>query len=260
MNQEALEGSKETLQAPPLNAAVESTALRRAALVQDFPLFAGVSHPDCREIVSLSGECKFSRGQTVFQEGDPVRNVFLLTSGNAKITRFGANGTKVILRLVGHGELVDLTGFSEQSNHCSTAEALSNSTAFVWDTKVFETITIRFRVVRRNLLNIVSQRLQELEERYREVSLENVSTRLSRQLVRLFTQAGRRNDGTSEIHLSREELAQLTGTTLYTVSRLLSQWKERGVVRARRHTLSVADMEALRELASCEWEKDELVR
>lgn len=252
MNQEAFEGPKEALQAPPLNAAVESTALRRAALVQDFPLFAGVSHSDCREIVSLSGECKFSRGQTVFQEGDPVRNVFLLTSGNAKITRFGDNGTKVILRLVGHGELVDMIGFSEQSNHCSTAEALSNSTAFVWDTKVFETITIRFRLVRRNLLNIVSERLQELEERYREVSLEKVSTRLSRQLVRLFTQGARRTDGANEINLSREELAQLTGTTLFTVSRLLSEWTERGVVRARRQSVSVQDMEALRELANCE--------
>lgn len=251
MNQEAFEGPKEALQAPPLNAAVESTALRRAALVQGFALFAGVSPSDCREIVSLSGECKFSRGQTVFQEGDPVRNVFLLTSGNAKITRFGDNGTKVILRLVGHGELVDMIGFSEQSNHCSTAEALSNSTAFVWDTKVFETITIRFRVVRRNLLHIVSERLQELEERYREVSLEKVSTRLSRQLVRLFTQ-GRRTNGTNEINLSREELAQLIGTTLFTVSRLLSEWTERGVVRARRQTVSVQDMEALRELANCE--------
>jgi CRP-like cAMP-binding protein len=252
MNQEAFEGLKEAVEALPLNAAVESNSLRKTALVQDFSLFAGVSHSDCREIVSLSSERRFSRGQTVFQEGDPVRDVFLLTSGNAKIMRFGDNGTKVILRLVGHGELVDIIGFSEQSNHCYTAEALSNSTAFVWDTKVFETITNRFRVVRRNLLNIVSQRLQELEERYREVSLEKVSTRLSRQLVRLFSQAGRRTKGTNEINLSREELAQLTGTTLYTVSRLLSEWKERGVVMARRQTVSVQDMEALRELANSE--------
>jgi len=252
MNQEAFEGLKEAFEAPPLNAAVESNSLRKTALVQDFSLFAGVSRSDCREIVSLSGECKFSRGQTVFKEGDAVRNVFLLTSGDAKITRFGDNGAKVILRLVGHGELVDIMGFSEQSNHCYTAEALSNSTAFVWDTKVFETITNRFRVVRRNLLNIVSQRLQELEERYREVSLEKVATRLSRQLVRLFTEAGRRTNGTNEISLSRDELAQLTGTTLYTVSRLISEWNERGVVRARRQTVSVQDMEALRQLANCD--------
>jgi CRP/FNR family transcriptional regulator, nitrogen oxide reductase regulator len=252
MNQEALEGPKEALQAPRLSPTAESTAPRRAALVKDFPLFAGVSHSDCLEIVSLSGECKFSPRQTVFRHGDPVRNVFLLTSGDAKITRFGDNGTKVILRLVGRGELVDMIGFSEQCNHGSTAEALSNATAFVWDTKVFETITNRFRAVRRNLWNIVSERLQELEERYREVSLEKVSTRLSRQLVRLFTQRGRRTNGTNEINLSREELAQLTGTTLFTVSRLLSQWTERGVVRARRQTVSVQDMEALRELANRE--------
>jgi CRP/FNR family transcriptional regulator, nitrogen oxide reductase regulator len=252
MNQEAFEGLREAFEPSPLNTADAGKALRKTAVFQDFPLFAGVSHSDCQEIVSLSGKCKFSRGQTVFQEGDPIRNVFLLTSGNMKITRFAENGTKVILRLVGYGELVAITGFSEQCNHCSTAEALSNSTAFVWDTKVFETITTRFRVVRRNLLNIVSQQLQELEERYREVSLEKVATRLSRQLVRLSTQAGRRTNGTDEIKLSREGLAQLTGTTLYTVSRLLSQWNERGVVVARRQSVSVQDMEALRELGNCE--------
>lgn len=252
MNQEAFEGLREAFETPPLNAADASNALRKTTVVQDFPMFAGVSHSDYQEIVSLSGKCNFSRGQTVFKEGDPVRNVFLLTSGNMKITRLGDHGTKVILRLVGYGELVAIIGFGEQCNHCSTAETLSNSTAFVWDTKVFESITTRFRVVGRNLLNIVSQQLQELEERYREVSLEKVATRLSRQLVRLSTQAGGRTNGTNYINLSREELAQLTGTTLYSVSRLLSQWNERGVVVARRRTVSVQDMEALRELGNCE--------
>lgn len=97
-------------------------------------------------------------------------------------------------------------------------------------------------------------RLQELEERYRELSTERVATRLSRQLLRLFNQLGHRvnGNGTLEINLSREELAQLTGTTLFTVSRRLSEWTERGVLTAGREYVSVHNMQALREFAENE--------
>jgi len=91
-----------------------------------------------------------------------------------------------------------------------------------------------------------------MEERYREISTEKVAGRLSHQLVRLMNQVGRKVDGAMEICLSREELAQLTGTTLFTVSRLLSDWDQRGIVSTRREAVSVHDVEALRELGENE--------
>ena len=232
----------------------ESAAMRKAGLVQQFPLFAGASQADCREIVSAARETEYSRRDTLFLEGDPVRSVILLISGSAKVMQFGQNGTEVILRLVGPGEVVGMVGFCVQCQHCSMAQTLSAATALVWEANVFEALTERFPVLRRNIVNVVSQRLQDLEERYREISTEKVAVRLSHQLVRLFNQVGRRvnGNGTLEINLSREELAQLTGTTLFTVSRLLSDWDERGVVSTRRESVSVHNVQALRELAESE--------
>jgi len=165
----------------------------------------------------------------------------------AKITQLGQNGSEVILRIVGPCDIV--TGFCLQCSHGSLAQVRHDSKALVWDTSVFEALAVRFPELQRNVLNILSERLRELEERYREVSTEDVGTRLSHQLMRLFTQVEQRTNGTIEINLSREELAQLTDTTLFTVSRLLSNWRERGVLRARRETVSVQNVEALRELA-----------
>jgi len=91
--------------------------------------------------------------------------------------------------------------------------------------------------------------LQELEERFREISTEKVAPRVSSQLVRLLNQVGRRVNGDVEVSLSREELGQLTGTTLFTVSRLLSQWQRRGIVSARREAVLVRNLPALVELA-----------
>ena len=227
----------------------EGETARRATLVEHSPLFAGISEDERREIVSAAHEKHFARRQTIFLDGDPVRQVVLLTSGSAKIVQFGQNGTEVILRLKAPGEVVGTVGLFSQARHCSTAQALRASTALVWEASVFDSIAQRSAALRRNMTSILCQQLQELEERYCEISTERVAVRLSHQLVRLLNQVGRRVNGAIEIRLSREELAQLTGTTLFTVSRLLSDWTQRGILSARREAVAVHDFAALAQLA-----------
>jgi CRP-like cAMP-binding protein len=227
-------------------------ASQRADLVQQFPLFSSISSTDCGEIVSAAHEKKFLCRQTIFVEGDPVREVLLLTAGCVKITQVGQNGCEVILRLEGAGELVVSPGFRSGCNHCATACAIQPSTGLVWDALVFESISERFPILRRNSASILGECLLEMEERFREISTEKVGPRLSHELVRLLYQVGRRVNGSVEIGLSRQELAQMTGTTLFTVSRLLSQWGKLGIVSTRRGAVMVCNLQALRELAEVE--------
>ena len=86
----------------------------------------------------------------------------------------------------------------------------------------------------------------ELEERFREVATERVAPRVARQAVRLLEKIGRCVNGKIEITLSREELAQMTGTTLFTVSRLLSAWEAQGMVNPRREVVTICDLSSLR--------------
>jgi CRP-like cAMP-binding protein len=76
--------------------------------------------------------------------------------------------------------------------------------------------------------------------------------RLSHEILRLLDQVGRRVNGAVQISLSREELAQLIGTTLFTVSRLLCDWDERGIVSIGRETVSVSDSQGLKQLRETE--------
>lgn len=249
MPEESSGESSEVVPAAGSDPPGKGTILRRAASVQQFPLFANISRADCGEIVSRARERQFSRHQTIFLEGDPMQDIILLISGSAKITQLGQNASTVILRIVGSGEIVNVIGLSE---HCSTAHALSDSTALVWDTNAFEGLAARYPVLSWNIVNMLSRHLIELEERYREISTQKVAARLSHQLTRLLQQVGPQPDGTLEIDLSREELAQLTGTTSFAVGRVLSEWEQRGVVNTRRGTVSVQDVEALREVRESE--------
>ena len=238
----------------PIASRRDCDTLRKVGLVQHSPLFANIPAADCQEIVSAASKSEFSRRDIIFLEGDPIRHVILLTSGSAKIIKVGQNGTEVILRIAGPGDLVEVTGLPEEGRHRSMAQALNASTALIWEPSAFQALAERLPALRRNILNLVAERLQELEERYREISTEKVATRLSHQLLRLFYQLGRRvnGNGTLKINLSREELAQLTGTTLFTVSRLLSDWNQRGIVSTRREAVSVHDFQALEQLGETE--------
>jgi CRP-like cAMP-binding protein len=99
----------------------------------------------------------------------------------------------------------------------------------------------------------LEERLLEMEQRFREVSTEKVGSRLSSELVRISDRLRRTPDnGHLEITLSRAELAQLTGTTLFTVSRLLCQWQTQGIVRVRRESVLVQDFAALAQISQTE--------
>jgi CRP/FNR family transcriptional regulator, nitrogen oxide reductase regulator len=227
-------------------------ANQRIEAINRFALFAEVPTADCQSIVSMSGEKRFSRRETMFSEGNPVRDVVMLLSGCVKVTQTGLNGNEVILRLNGPGEIVGSFRLCVHCSHCSTAQTVQDSSALVWDAATFEKLLVKYPTFRRNTLRALEERLRDMEERFREVSTEKVGSRLSSELLRLSGRLGRVPGGPMEITLSRAELAQLIGTTLFTVSRLLCQWQTQGIVTIRREAVMVRDVNALAQLSHVE--------
>jgi len=211
-------------------------------------LFAEISLNDRAQIMGAARERQFSRGQTIYIEGDNQRQVVLLTSGSAKMIQCGQDGSAVILRLCGPGELVGTLGVSLQAKYRSTSQAVTKCSALVWESTVFESLASRYPCLRLNVAYILYKQLEDMEDRFREISTERVASRLSRQVLRLVEQVGIPGNGSVEIKITREELAQLIGTSLYTVSRLLSAWDRQEIVTTRREGFSVINLKALTEL------------
>ena len=222
---------------------------RRTEWMQSLPIFFNVSASDCKEVVAAAHEKEFARRHTIFLEGAPCKQVILVLSGCVKTTQLGPTGCEVILRLSGPGELVGALESYLGSNNLVTAKTTQPTTAIVWDTAAFEHVSDRFPVLRRNTARLLGVRLQELEERFREISTQKVAPRLSQQLIRLSNQLRQHTRGALEISLSREELAQLTGTTLFTVSRLLSHWERLGIISTRREAVVVRNIQALMQVS-----------
>jgi CRP/FNR family transcriptional regulator, nitrogen oxide reductase regulator len=228
--------------------AFNSILKRRLDSVQRLEVFSEIPGSDCAAIIADAHELQFQRHSAIFTEGSPATQVAILLSGCMKVTK-GAQGQEVIMRLNGPGDLLGKIGNQDRTTHSYTTHAVQPSVALVWEIENFEAAMDRCPLLRRNVASLLDRHLTELEIRYREVSTEKVSSRLSNLLVRLVSQVGRRIDSYVEIALSRRELAQLTGTTLFTVSRLLCQWEGLGIVSARREVVMVHDVPALLEFS-----------
>ena len=220
-------------------------ARKKAELVQQYSMFTDIPPEGCEEISAAGRKCEFLRGQKIYMAGDPIRGVMLVMSGAAKIVQTNQNGAAVILRFCGPGDLLGTFGLSSFACHSSEAQAAMPVRALVWENTAYECLSRRFPMLRLNAARLVHMHLRDMEDRFREISTERVAARLSRQIARLSCQIGNKTNSAVEIQVSREELAQLIGTTLFSVSRLLSEWNREGIVKARREKITILNLQAL---------------
>jgi len=122
----------------------------------------------------------------------------------------------------------------------------------VWEYNRLQTLLTQYPQIRKNISMILAGRLHELEERFREMATEKVARRLALTLLRLLKRVGKPGRGGMEISLTREELAQMTGTTLFTISRVLSSWAEKGLVLPRRQGVVINDPKKLESIGDAD--------
>jgi CRP-like cAMP-binding protein len=208
-------------------------------------LFAGLTPKECREIVSCARARTFARDELLFSQGQTVRNLIVLQSGSAKHTQLSSSGDEVLLRMSGSGDPVNVQADVVGCSQTCSVRAMEQCSALIWEYSRMQALLERYPQIGRNISQILAGRLHELEERFREVATEKVARRLALVLLRLLRQVGKPRGQSVEVALSREELAQMTGTTLFTISRVLSKWAEMGFVTPKRSAVLVNDLKQL---------------
>ena len=222
----------------------------RAKLLNASQLCTGLGPAEIHKMASCARPKAFARDETIFHQGQPARCLFLIRTGTVKITQISSSGSEVILWMYGKGNVVGMLSEPAEDYHPSSARTMEATTALVWDSATLQKLMEDYPRIRQNLSQVLMSRLHELEERFREVATEKVPRRLALALLRLSKHVGKSVQEGIEVSLSREELAQMTGTTLFTISRVLSQWSKENVVLSRRESVLLRDPKRL-ELAGC---------
>lgn len=183
----------------------------------------------------------------LFRQGDPAQKCFLVSRGRLKLVMLNEQGKEVIIRYVHAGELTAAVTVLRNRNYPVTAEAVEKSEVIGWDKPTLLGLMERIPHLALNMLNIVLERLDDVQQRYLELCTEQVEQRIARTLLRLMRRAGKKTpEGVRiDIPLSRQSVADYSGTTLYTVSRTLSSWEKSGWIRSGRELIVITDPHAL---------------
>ena len=214
-------------------------------------LFQGLPADVLARIRGRAHSRSIGAGELFFNEGDAAEAFFVLTSGRVKLTQLTPEGHQVVLRIIGAGDAFGGAGAFGDLTYPIGAEAVEPAVALVWTSGEMRQVLETEPRVALNALQFVAERLHDLQRRHRQLMTERVERRVARALLRLVQEAGRRVDAGVQIDfpVSRQDIAEMTGTTLYTVSRRLSSWEERGIVHSGRQRITLTKAHALVALA-----------
>jgi CRP-like cAMP-binding protein len=197
---------------------------------------------------------ELKRRETLARQGDPADFFCVVEHGRLKLLQITPEGDEIIVRFVGPGEPFGGVVALDHAAYPVTALAVESTRVWVWSTAVFRGLLDRFPSVRSNIMREMSAHMTDALTRVRELATERVGQRLAHALLRLLRQCGEPHPEGMLIGavLTREELASLTGTTLFTVSRTLSEWQEAGILRMQGRRLLVLDPARLRALTQAD--------
>jgi CRP-like cAMP-binding protein len=188
-------------------------------------------------------------GEFFFFQGDPATYLYVLMSGRAKLLQTSPVGQQVNLRIINEWQMFGALGaVREDATYPATAQALQPSTALAIESSFLKEMLKTRPHLNINLMQLMTSYIMEMQERYRELATERVERRIAMTVLRLAGQIGRRTDGpemTVELPLSRQDVAEASGTTIYTVSRVLADWERRGLVEAGRERVLIRNPHGL---------------
>lgn len=228
--------------------------LRRndADLLGHSRLFAGLDAEVLAAIAAASIPRPIRTGQVLFRQGDEPPTLHVLAQGRLKIARTTGSGNVLTIRFLGPGEVPGCVAAIRHTPYPATATAVADSRVLTWSGSYLGQLMVRHPRIATNALDIVGGQTEEMLHRLQEFTTEPVDCRIARVLLRLASQAGQRVGTGVEVSfpLSRQDIAELAGTTLHTVSRTLSGWERDGVVSGGRQRVVINDTKRLERIGA----------
>jgi CRP-like cAMP-binding protein len=210
-------------------------------------LFNGLADSERTAILNQGDRIRAGPGETLFNQGDPARRCYLVLKGRLKLTALHEQGKQAVLRYIGPGQMTAAVAVFKEKEYPVMAETIGPAEVLAWDRQVLVKLMREYPQLAINTLKVVIDRLDDVQTRYLQISSEQVEQRIARALLRIMRHSGRKTDEgiLIDFPISRQELADYTGATLYTVSRILSAWSKKGWIKSGREQITVTDPHAL---------------
>jgi CRP-like cAMP-binding protein len=216
--------------------------------ISSIPLFKGLSESQHSGLAGIAAEKSFSRGQTIFSEGDDGDGFYAVASGRIKVFKLSPDGREQILHILGPGEIFGEVPVFAGSRFPANAAAMEESSVFFFRRDSLIALIEKNPSIAMGLLAVLSKRLRMFTSLIDDLSLKEVPGRLASYLLYL----SKKENGSSDLELdiTKGQLASLLGTIPETLSRILSKMSGQGIIECDGPRIKITDREGIEDLAS----------
>ncbi len=224
-------------------------------VARSVPLFRGLSEEEWNQVAPLlNGHC-YPKDAYIFFQGDPPAALYIVWMGRVKLVRHTSHGRDVVMEVLGPGQLIGEMAIFDGRPYSMTAVTLEDVAVVSIARNDFFALLERFPSISLGVISELSRRLRVVNDLVRSLAVDRVEQRIARMLIRLANLAGRPYEadpgGTLiDIALTRQDIAEMTGTTVETAIRVMSRFRRNDLIATVRGRVLIKDIEQLRAVAN----------
>jgi CRP-like cAMP-binding protein len=221
-------------------------------IVRKSSLFKDVNDAVLRQALDAGILRSVEEGGFFFLQGDPAKHAYVLVSGRVKMVQITPSGQQITLRMMTPGQTYGgIAMLNPDAGYPATAQAVENSTAMAWDTERLRHLAENAPAISVNTMQLMHGYILELQERQKALLTERVEQRIARILLKLAAESGKKTEEGMliDMRLTRQDVAEMSGTTLYTVSRTLAEWERAGILKIGRERVILREPHGLVRIA-----------
>jgi len=219
--------------------------------LREIPLLEGIPQEEIKKISAYFHLKEYKKNEYIFFEGDEEPGIYIVIEGIVKLLKETADGKTVILRLVTPKEVFGwLVMGDSRPTSTYTAQALVNTKVLYISNQDFLKLLNLYPALAVKITCDASKMLLEAYDRLKSLAAEKVEGRIANLLLELSRKIGKEEDGKIVIiaPITRQDLAEMTGTTVETAIRIMSKWKKEGIVNTERGKIEILDPDYLEDL------------
>jgi len=212
-------------------------------VLQQSLIFSSLNKEQLAELAGIAIEHSFMPGESIFLEEDAPDRFYIVQEGKVKVLKHSSLGKEFIIAFFSPGEMFGEVAVFEDRPYPASAQAVVETKVLGINSRDFLAFLASHPTIALRIIGILGGRLRDAQNRLRDLAGERVEQRLSTILLMLASKFG------STLPFTRQEIADMAGTTTETAIRVLSRLKDGGIVRSARGKIIILDETKLRLLS-----------
>ncbi|MGM0601985.1 MAG: Crp/Fnr family transcriptional regulator [Bacillota bacterium] len=218
------------------------------SIKNDTPFFSLLSENELEVINSIAAEKTYKKGEYIFFEGELGKKFFIIKTGQVKLVKMIENGDEQILNIFSNNDIIAEIVAFDRGNYPASAVTMKKTELIIFDQSDLEKVIMENPAIGIKLLQEMSTRLRRAQQNVRDIALKDSSGKMASLLTFLARKYGIEKNGNLilDISLTQQELASMIGSSRETVSRMLSQFESKGIIKTSRKKITIYKLKELK--------------